>query len=50
VKGIRSAHKLLVRKSEQKRPLGRCRHRWENNINMDFRESMDRINLAHDRN
>jgi hypothetical protein len=28
----------LVRKLEGKRTLGRPRHRWEDNIRMDFRE------------
>jgi hypothetical protein len=27
-----------VRKSEGKRPQGRPRHRWEDNIKMDLRE------------
>jgi hypothetical protein len=34
----RSAHKLLVRKSEGKRPLGRPRRRWEDNIRKYLRE------------
>jgi hypothetical protein len=37
---------------EGKRPVGRPRHRWVNNIKMDLREigwdSMDRIDLAQD--
>ena len=41
-------------KPEGKRPLGRPRHRWEDNINMDLQEvgcgDMDWINLAQDRN
>jgi hypothetical protein len=28
----------LVGRPEGKRPLGRPRHRWENNIKMDLRE------------
>jgi hypothetical protein len=28
----RDAHKVLVRKPERRRPLGRHRHRWEGNI------------------
>jgi hypothetical protein len=43
----------LVGKSEGKRPLGRSRHRWEDNIKMDFQEvgcgGMDWIELAQDR-
>jgi hypothetical protein len=29
---------VLVRKPEGKRPLGRPRHRWEDNIKLDLRE------------
>jgi hypothetical protein len=35
---IMGVHKVLVEKLEGRRPLGRPRHRWENNINMDLRE------------
>jgi hypothetical protein len=39
-----------VGKPERKRPLGRPRHRWENNIKMDFHEvgcgDVDWIELA----
>jgi hypothetical protein len=28
----------LVRKPEEKRPVGRSRRRWEDNIKMNFRE------------
>ena len=31
----RGAYKVLVGKPEEKRPLGRPRRRWENNIKMD---------------
>jgi hypothetical protein len=31
-------HRVLVGKPEGKRPLGRPRHRWENNIKMDLEE------------
>ena len=34
----RCVHRVLVGKPEGKRPLGRPRRRWENNINMDLRE------------
>ena len=34
----REAWKLLVGKPEGKRPVGRPRMRWENNINHDLRE------------
>jgi len=43
----------LVGKPEGKRPLGRCRHRWEDNIKMELQEvgcgGMDGIELAQDR-
>jgi hypothetical protein len=29
---------ILARKPEEKRQLGRPRHKWENNIKMDLRE------------
>ena len=32
--GKRNAHSVLLRKRAVKRPLGRPRHRWENNIKM----------------
>ena len=32
----RGVHRLLVEKPEGKRPLGRPRRRWEDNIKMDF--------------
>jgi hypothetical protein len=34
----RNAYRILVGKPEGKRPLGRRRHRWEDNIRTDFRE------------
>jgi hypothetical protein len=34
----RPAHKVFVRKPERKEPLGRPRHRWEDNMKMDLRE------------
>ena len=34
----RGVHRVLVGKPEGKRPLGRPRHRWEDNIKMDLRE------------
>jgi hypothetical protein len=35
---IINAYKMLVIKPERKRPLGRSRHRWEDNINVGLRE------------
>jgi hypothetical protein len=32
-------YKVLVLKPERKRPLGRPRHRWEDGIRMDLRET-----------
>jgi hypothetical protein len=41
---------ILVRKSEEKRPLGRPWHRWEDRIKIDLKElvleGMDWIHLA----
>jgi hypothetical protein len=34
----RNAYKILVRNPEGKRPQGRPRRRWEDNIKMDLRE------------
>ena len=34
----RGVHRVLVGKPEGKRPLGRPRHRWEDNIRMDLQE------------
>ena len=34
----RVVHRVLVGKPEGKRPLGRSRHRWEDNIKLIFRE------------
>ncbi|KAJ4425862.1 hypothetical protein ANN_27488 [Periplaneta americana] len=49
----RNAYRMLVGRPEGKRPLGRPRQRWEDNIKMDLREvgydDRDRINLAQDR-
>jgi len=46
----RSVYKVLVVKLEGQRPLGRPRHRWEDNIKMDLQEvrcgGMDCIDLA----
>jgi hypothetical protein len=34
----RNDYRIMVGKQEGKRPLGRLRHRWEDNNKMDFRE------------
>jgi len=48
----RGAYRVLVGKPEGKRPQGRPRHRWEDNIQMDLQEvgwgDMDWIDLAQD--
>jgi hypothetical protein len=45
--------RILVGKPEEKRPAGRPRRRWVDNIKMDLRDikwdGMDWIDLAHDR-
>jgi hypothetical protein len=49
----RNACRILVGKPEGKRPLGRPRRRWVDNIKMDLREigrdGMDWIDLAQHR-
>jgi hypothetical protein len=49
----RKVYKVLVGKPEEKRPLGRPRHRWEDGIRMDLRETglgdVYWIRLDHDR-
>jgi hypothetical protein len=49
----RNSYRILVEKSEGKRPLGRGRRMWVDNIKMDRREigsgGMDWINLTEDR-
>jgi hypothetical protein len=38
MKDERNAYRILVGMSEGKRPLGRPRSRWVNNIKMDLRK------------
>jgi hypothetical protein len=51
--GKKSACRSLVGKPEGKRPIGRPRRRWEDNIKMDLKEigfgGMDWIDLTQDR-
>jgi hypothetical protein len=46
-------YRVLVGKPEERRPLGRPRRRWEDNINVDLQEvgcgSRDWIELSRDR-
>jgi hypothetical protein len=49
----RGAYRILVGKPKIKRPLERPKHRWEDNIKMDFQEvgwGMVWIDLAQGRN
>jgi hypothetical protein len=49
----RNAYRIFVGKPKGKRPLGRPRRRWVDNIKIDLREiglgGMDWIHLAQDR-
>jgi hypothetical protein len=45
----RGMYSVLVRKPEGKRPPGRPRHRWEDNIKMDLQELDVGHGLAEDR-
>ena len=49
----RGVYRVLVGKPEGKRPLGRPRHRWEDNIKMNLQEvecgGMDWMELAQDK-
>ena len=51
--GMTGVYRVLVGKPEGKRPYGRPRRRWEDNIKMDLQEvgceGMDWIELAQDR-
>jgi hypothetical protein len=50
----RNAYRLLVGKPDGKRPLGRPRRRWVDNVKMDLGEvgwgDVDWIGLAQDKN
>jgi hypothetical protein len=50
---VRGAYNILVGRPEGRRPLGRPRRRWEDNIKTGLREigfgDMDWIRLAQDR-
>jgi hypothetical protein len=49
----RNTYRILMVKSELKRPLGRPKHRWEDNIKNDLREigwcDKEWITVAQDR-
>jgi hypothetical protein len=47
----RGAYRILVGRPDGRRPLGRPRHRWEDNIKIDLQEmgwGMDWIDVAQD--
>jgi ribosome biogenesis protein Nip4 len=50
---VRSAYNIWVGRPERRRPLGRPRRRWEDNIKMDLRKivfgDVDWFHLAQDR-
>jgi hypothetical protein len=50
---VRGAYKILVGRPEGRRPLGRRRRRWEDNIKIDLRDigfgDVDWIDLAQSR-
>jgi hypothetical protein len=50
---VRGAYNILVARPEGRRPLGRPRRRWEDNIKVDLREigfgDVDWMHLAQDR-
>ena len=47
---MRNAYGVLIQMPEEKRPLGRPRNRWKNNIKMDIKEieceDMELIHLS----
>jgi len=49
----RGVYRVLVGKPERKRPLGKPRHRWKNNVKEDLQDvgyrGMNWIELAQDR-
>jgi hypothetical protein len=49
----RNAYRILMGKPEEKRPLGRPKHRWVDNNKMDLRkvgwDGVDWIGMAQDR-
>jgi hypothetical protein len=49
----RCVYRVLVGRPKGKRPLGRCRHKWEDNIKLDLRDigiyGVNWIQLAQDR-
>jgi hypothetical protein len=50
---VRDVYRVLVRKPEERRPMGRLRRRWEDTIRIDLREvgcgCVDWMELAQDK-
>jgi hypothetical protein len=45
---IRNSYKIIIGKPEGRRPLGRCRSRWEDNIEIHLKEiGYDSVNWIH---
>jgi hypothetical protein len=45
---MRNAYNILLGKPEGKKPIGRLRRRWEDNIRMDLRETgWERVDWMH---
>jgi hypothetical protein len=42
----RAVYRVLVRRTEGKRPLGKPRHRWKDNIKMELQEVGVRLDRA----
>jgi hypothetical protein len=53
IREVRGAYNILIGRPEGRRPLGRTRHRWKDNIKMDLRDigfgDVDWIHWAQDR-
>jgi hypothetical protein len=41
---MRNTYKVLIRGADEKGPLGRDRHRWEDNIHMDLSNKIGDMN------
>jgi len=41
--GENSTYSILVSKPEEKRPLGMCRHRWENNVTVGLKRNRNDV-------
>jgi hypothetical protein len=43
---VRGVYRVLVARTEGKRPLGRPRRRWGDNIKLDLRDRWGEVDLA----